>query len=42
MKVQCGTCYERDMMEVLRLKVQEEKKENIGNYRTFKEHSVNT
>lgn len=29
-------------MEVLRLKVQEEKKENIGNYWTFKEHSVNT
>ena len=28
-------------MEVLRLKVQEEKKENIGNCRTFKEHSVN-
>ena len=30
----------RGMIEVLRLKVQEEKQENPGNYRIYKEHSI--
>lgn len=29
------------MIEVLRLKVQEEKRENVGNYWAFEEHSIN-